>query len=127
MKNTIHLLLITLLLSLLTGCNKDGSTSSINLVESNKRSKSFDAVAAKLDLGGEIYSYMDTEGLVDGITDSVAAFIGEMQGSRSNPIDATGMMVLSQLPALSKHLGLSGIDAIGTSAYYDEDHYHAKS
>jgi hypothetical protein len=123
MTKPLQLLLLSLVLSILAGCDKGNS---VNLVDAEKRSNSFDAVAAKLDLGGEVYNYMDTEGLVEAITTAMADFIRNMQASPGNHMEP-GLMVAAQLPALSKHLGLLGIDAIGTSAYRDGDHYHAKS
>ena len=112
------------MLTMLSGCGKENT---VNLVDADKRSDSFDAVAAKLDLGGEVYNYMDPEGLVEAITTSLASSMQGMLDTQAMQASQAGMMVLTQLPALSKHLGLLGIDAIGTSAYFDGNRYHAKS
>lgn len=101
----------------------------VNLVDESNRSKGFEAVASKLDLGGDLYYYMDTEGYIEEIANVLSGFMQDMQamqvaqGGMPNP----AMALATRFDVYGQHLGFFNIEAVGMSAYNRDGVYHCKT
>ncbi|MEM7792012.1 MAG: hypothetical protein AAF546_11470, partial [Verrucomicrobiota bacterium] len=108
---------------------KSSASAEVNFVDAENRSKGFEAVATKLDLGGDLYSYIDTEGYIEQIAKLLSEFVQGIQvmtvaqGGALNP----AMAFANQFEVYGEHLGLFNIEAVGASAYFKDEKFHCKT
>lgn len=104
------------MLVLVAGC------AGIATVPEQQRSPHFEAVAAKLDIGGTVFMYADMEGdfqRVAKLLDQVARTLAEQTGEE--------MLARIDVPRMVERLGLDGIAATGLSSYREGDTFCNKS
>jgi hypothetical protein len=98
------------------------SADGLNLVSGAGRSKHFDAVASHLQIGGDIFGYIDIDGDVEKLADLARDFLKKAPAGELPPhiekLDFT--KVLSDL-------GLDGVEALGMSSYKNGDLYHNRA
>jgi hypothetical protein len=88
------------------------------------QSEHFAAVAKHLDLGGEIFGYVDVDGDVEKIADIAQEFL-DMAKQEAGEDMPPHLKTLDLAKVLGK-VGLDGIEAMGASSYLDGDLYHNK-
>ncbi|GHB90032.1 type IV pilin protein [Cerasicoccus arenae] len=119
----------------LSACSKPGKTTtsgsassgdSIPLVPVANRSPNFEPVAARLDLGGRNYMFMDFSGAMQQAGASLTAVMSNL--AQMQP-DNMQMMMLGMIPyeAIIKTLGVSNLAAYGVSSYEDGSLFRNKS
>ncbi len=130
MKLAILTSLLAALAIVFTACapkedEKTLSKDSFPLLPKDKRAESFDAVAGKLDLGGEVFSFMDFGDTMKRMGDIISSFVQDMQ--RMQPNDQS-LAMAAHVPydALFTTLGLDNFTAMGVSSYREGTLYHSK-
>ncbi|MDP0497136.1 MAG: hypothetical protein Q7Q73_13110 [Verrucomicrobiota bacterium JB024] len=134
MKVAIASLTLLAALLALTGCEQKPSASeasaetsadSFPLIPKKDRAASFDAVARRLDLGGDSFYFADFGTSFQQLGQKLGSFMQGIQGA-----DPTNMQfaVASMLPyeQLVDVLGVSDLSALGMSSYYDGSLYRSK-
>lgn len=91
----------------------ESSEDTIALVPVGQRSPYFLAVAEQLDLGGESFTYLDTEGFGAGVAELVRALVDV--GMETNPM-ARGFLAEADPQAAVEALGIGGVMGYGQSA-----------
>ena len=114
---------------MLTGCGpREEAAAPEPEVPGEAASPSFGAVAKELQLGGDVYLYMDTEGVFEDFNETLnqlkqdMAQIGAQQGN--NQMAMLGALDTSQI---FSDLGLTGINAIGLSSTRQGQGYHNRA
>ena len=85
------------------------------------RSENFEVTSSYLDLGGQVYAYMDVEGDVEAaaeLVNELVAVIDEIPPKYKARVDAV---------RIAKSLGMTDVQAIGMSSYKVGDRYINKS
>jgi hypothetical protein len=103
-------------LCLLAACSSSG------VPLAPQKSPHFDAVSARLQLGGTVYAYADIAGDAERAADFLLALLRDLPGlapqQGANRLNAT---------TLVRILGLHNVQAIGLSSYEKESLYHNRS
>jgi len=103
-------------LCLLAACSSSG------VPMAPQKSPHFDAVSARLQLGGTVYAYADIAGDAERAADFLLALLRDLPGlapqQGANRLNAT---------TLVRILGLHNVQAIGLSSYEKESLYHNRS
>ncbi|MGI9244863.1 MAG: hypothetical protein ACR2RV_28935, partial [Verrucomicrobiales bacterium] len=94
----------------------------MQVVSGAGRSAHFDAVAAHLHLGGNVFGYMDVDGDVEKLAGMVRKFLDKVPAGELPPHIAT-----LDLGLVLSDLGLDGIEAMGVSSYKNDDLYHNRA
>ncbi len=97
----------------LSACGPDGGSTSE--LDGQQRSKHFDAVSAHLDLGGEVYGYIDVDGDVEKLASLLDEFVGKIREVAGDEIPP--QLAAMDFEKLAADLGLSSVDALGVSSY----------
>lgn len=139
MKVVIASLSLLAALLALTGCDQKKSASeavkeagidqvpadTFPLIAKKDRAASFDAVARRLDLGGDSFYFADFGTSFQQLGQKLGAFMQSMQGA-----DPTNMQfaMAAMLPyeQFVDVLGISDLSALGMSSYYDGSLYRSK-
>ena len=90
--------------------------------EGTQKSSHFEAVSGHLDLGGEVYLYVDVDGDVDkiaGMVNDLLKFVDKASGG-----DMPAEIAALDITDLVDQLGLSGISALGASSIQKGDIFH---
>ena len=86
------------------------------LVKETERSKNFAAVHKHLELGGTLYGYVDVEGDIEQLADSIQKLTGE--AAKMDPNAA--VLARQDLKEIARMLGLTDIKAFGVSSVPDD-------
>ena len=98
--------------------NADG----LSLVSGGGRSKHFDAVASHLNLGGNVFGYIDVDGDIEKLADLIQGLKAKMPVGEMPP----HLQNLDMVKVLAD-LGLDGIEAMGMSSYKNGELYHNRA
>lgn len=107
--------------SILPSCGQPADSGGTTKLDATQRSEHFEAVSAHLDLGGEIYAYVDVDGDAKKIASIIDEFIGQI-GKASGEEMPTVLSSLDMEEVVAD-MGLSGIAALGMSSYKNGDLY----
>jgi hypothetical protein len=112
--------------AVLVGCNKNGTGSAAKV---SAEKNSFQEVTAKLDAGGDLYAYLSTEKLLDGVSTNVsnwrnlAGAIPDVSPENHAKIDK-GFDVVTHL---IKNSGIEDVSGVGVSSIaLEKGFYHNK-
>lgn len=108
----------------LTACDLKKPSASGGTVEGDNKSSHFDAVNAHLDLGGEMYAYMDVDGDVEKLAEWGNKFL--KMAAEASGGDMPPQLANMDIRQLMGELGLDGIEAAGMSSYKNGKLYRNK-
>lgn len=108
----------------LTACDLKKPAASGGNVEGDGKSSHFDAVNAHLDLGGEMYAYMDVDGDVEKLAEWGNKFLKMAKDASGG--DMPPQLANMDIAQLMGELGLDGIEAAGMSSYKNGELYRNK-
>ncbi len=126
MKTRTSILAFTLAAALSTlscGPKDPPASSSSTGLDPGNRSTHFEAVSAHLDLGGEIYAYMDVDGDAQKLASLFNGFLDQIRKASAG--DIPPQLAALDMEALASDLGLTGIGALGMSSYKKGELYHS--
>jgi len=126
MKTTLLVSIIAITTLLIVGCSKPETGASgapedsFPLLPTAQRADSFEAVATKLDLGGEAFLFMDVARAIQALSSSLSEMMGGLaQMSSSDP--QVMMMAMIPYEELFEVMGVSNLGAFGLSSYREGD------
>ncbi|MFP4166266.1 MAG: hypothetical protein ACLFUF_03745 [Opitutales bacterium] len=128
-KRSPHILFALLLIVAVAGCGPKGSDEA-ELVDKELRSEAFAPVAEQLDLGGQGYLFMDTQGYAASFAGKLEDFLEDMPKEFAGPMSGAGAGVsglaldtVKNLPmrSIMEDLGLAAVNAYGESYYRKPD------
>lgn len=102
---------------------------SFPLVPKENRAASFEAVAGKLDLGGEVFTFVDLGTVIQNIGTNLSEMMKSMSGTMPPDMMDMQTLMLMNMPydQALKTLGLTDLNAIGMSSYREGTLYRNKA
>ena len=115
--------------SLLVGCKKESSVADTKTALVSAEKNSFQAVTARLDAGGDLYLYLSTEQLLEGLSGKFSAWrqlfasLPDTSGEQREQISKA----FDLITALVKDSGIEDVSGLGVSSIATETNfYHSK-
>jgi hypothetical protein len=112
--------------AVLVGCNKNQSGSAPKV---SAEKNSFQEVTSKLDAGGDLYAYLSTEKLLDGVSTKVSGWrnIADAMPNASSEDHAKIDKGFDVVTHLIKNSGIEDVSGVGVSSIaLEKDFYHSK-